>query len=56
MPEEAILVSGGKTPVGKFGQALKNISAPHLGAIVMKETLNRVGIQMHEGELVNRRM
>ncbi len=52
MPEEVVLVSGVRTVVGKFGRAFKDIPAQQLGAMVIKEAVNRACIQMHDVEEV----
>ena len=39
---EVVIVSAVRTPIGAFQGALKDISAPTLGSIVIKESLNRV--------------
>ncbi|MBM7666452.1 acetyl-CoA C-acetyltransferase [Solibacillus kalamii] len=39
---EVVIVSAVRTPIGAFQGALKDISAPTLGSIVIKEALNRV--------------
>lgn len=41
---EVVIVSAVRTPIGAFQGALKDISAPTLGSIVIKEALNRVGL------------
>lgn len=41
---EVVIVSAVRTAIGKFGGALKDISAAELGAIVIKEALNRANI------------
>ena len=41
---DAVIVSGARTPVGKFGGSFKNISAPDLGATAIKSALNKAGI------------
>lgn len=46
---EVVIVSAVRTPVGSFGGALKDVSAVDLGALVIKEAVNRAGIK---GELV----
>src|SRR5690606_18708884 len=38
---EVVIVSAVRTPIGAFQGALKDISAPTLGSIVIKEALNR---------------
>ncbi|HCE75440.1 MAG TPA: acetyl-CoA C-acyltransferase, partial [Dehalococcoidia bacterium] len=42
--KEAVIVSGARTPVGRFGGAFKDISAPDLGATAIKAALERAGI------------
>ena len=46
MPElnEAVIISAARTPVGKFLGSLKGFSAPELGAIVVRESVKRAGI------------
>ncbi|MFE8699433.1 thiolase family protein [Cytobacillus sp. FJAT-54145] len=41
MNEEIVIVSAVRTPIGRFGGALKNISSGHLGALVVKEAVSR---------------
>lgn len=48
MPEEIVLLSAVRTPVGKFGHAFKDISAPQLGAVVIKEAIRRAGVQVQQ--------
>ena len=41
-PEQTpVIVSAVRTPIGKFGRTLRDFSAPKLGAIVIREALNR---------------
>ena len=40
----AVIVSGARTPVGRFGGAFKDISAPDFGAAAIKTALDRAGI------------
>ncbi|MBP1934061.1 thiolase family protein [Ammoniphilus resinae] len=42
--ENIVIVSGVRTAVGTFGGAFKTVSASDLGAIVIKEAVNRAGI------------
>ena len=44
------IVSPLRTPVGKFGGSLRNVSAAELGSIVIKEIINRNSI---DGELID---
>ncbi len=48
--KEAVIVSACRTAIGDFGGSLKGISANDLGAIVVREALQRAGI---EGKDVN---
>jgi acetyl-CoA C-acetyltransferase len=43
--EDIVIVSGVRTPIGKFQGAYSNLSASDLGAIVIKEAVKRAGIQ-----------
>lgn len=42
---KAVVVGAVRTAVGSFGGALKDVSAVELGAIVIKETLRRAGVE-----------
>lgn len=42
---KAVIVSGCRTAVGGFGGALKDVSAVRLGATVLRETLQKVGLR-----------
>jgi len=42
---EVVIISAVRTPIGKFGGSLKDVPAPRLGAVVIKEALNRAGIE-----------
>jgi acetyl-CoA C-acetyltransferase len=46
MPElnEAVIISAARTPVGKFLGSLKGFSAPELGAMVVRESVKRAGV------------
>jgi len=48
MMEEIVIVSAVRTPIGKFGGALKNHSARMLGTIVVKEAIKRAHIEPSE--------
>ncbi|MDP6073082.1 MAG: acetyl-CoA C-acetyltransferase [SAR202 cluster bacterium] len=41
---DAVIVSGVRTPVGRFGGSFKDVSAPDLGAVAIKAALERAGI------------
>jgi acetyl-CoA C-acetyltransferase len=42
---EAVIVSGARTPIGSFNGSLSGISAPKLGSIAIKEAVRRAGIK-----------
>lgn len=43
--EDVVIVSATRTAIGKFGKTLANIKATDLGAHVVKEALNRSGLE-----------
>ena len=44
MVHDVVIVSAVRTPIGKFGGALKDINSGYLGAHVIKEAMRRAGI------------
>jgi acetyl-CoA C-acetyltransferase len=42
--DDAVIISGCRTPVGKFQGSLSDFSAPQLGAIAVREAVKRAGI------------
>ncbi len=42
--EDIVIISGVRTPIGKFQGAYSNLSASDLGAIVIKEAVSRAGL------------
>ena len=51
--EDIVIVSAARTPVGKFGGSLAKISAPELGAAVIKDLLARTGLGADQiGEVI----
>ena len=42
--DDVVIVSAVRTPVGKFQGALSDLTAPQLGAIVVREVVKRAGI------------
>lgn len=44
MSEQIVIASAVRTPIGSFLGALKNVSATDLGALVIKEAINRAGL------------
>jgi acetyl-CoA C-acetyltransferase len=45
MSEKIVLLSGVRTAIGKFGGALRDIPAVHLGALVIAQAVARAGIR-----------
>ncbi|MGC1159324.1 MAG: acetyl-CoA C-acetyltransferase [Acidobacteriaceae bacterium] len=43
--DEIVIVSGVRTPVGKFQGSLSDVSAPRLGAVVVREAVQRAHLQ-----------
>ncbi|MBA3029410.1 MAG: acetyl-CoA C-acetyltransferase [Desulfobacteraceae bacterium] len=43
--QEAVIVSGARTPVGAFGGSLKSVSAIELGALAIHEAVKRAGLR-----------
>jgi acetyl-CoA C-acetyltransferase len=46
--DEVVIISGCRTPVGKFQGALSDLSAPQLGAIVVREAVKRAGVDLNQ--------
>src|SRR5271167_1588246 len=42
--DDVVIISGCRTAVGKFQGSLSDLSAPHLGAIAVREAVKRAGI------------
>ncbi len=42
--EDVVIISGCRTPVGKFQGSLSDLGAPQLGAIVVREAVQRAGL------------
>jgi acetyl-CoA C-acetyltransferase len=42
--DDAVILSGCRTPVGKFQGSLSDLSAPQLGAMVVREAVRRAGV------------
>ena len=51
-PTDAVILSGARTPIGKFNGMLSSIDAPHLGAIAVKAAVERAGIDASQIEEV----
>jgi acetyl-CoA C-acetyltransferase len=43
-PDDVVIISGVRTPIGKFQGSLSDLKATDLGAIVVKEAVKRAGI------------
>jgi acetyl-CoA C-acetyltransferase len=43
--DEAVILSGVRTPIGAFMGSLSSLSAPQLGAIAIKEAVTKAGLQ-----------
>src|ERR1043166_3530712 len=55
MPErrEAVIISAVRTPTGKFLGSLKGLTAPQLGALVVRESVRRAGVAPEDvGEVI----
>src|SRR3984957_16341945 len=42
--DDVVIISGCRTPVGKFQGSLSDLTAPQLGAIVVREAVKRAGV------------
>ncbi len=47
--QDAVIVSAVRTPVGRFGGALRDVQAPELGAVAVREAVKRA--QLEGGEI-----
>src|SRR5437016_4409865 len=48
MPQNAVIVSAARTPIGKFLGGLSSLSAPDLGAVAIRAAVERAGIPTSE--------
>ena len=48
LPHEVVILSGVRTAIGKYGGSLKEVPPSELGASVVRESLNRAGVQAAE--------
>jgi acetyl-CoA C-acetyltransferase len=46
--DDVVIISGCRTPVGKFQGSLSDLSATQLGAIVVREAVKRAGVEVAE--------
>src|SRR3954464_7465354 len=44
-PDDVVIISGVRTPIGKFQGTLSDLKATELGAIVVREAVKRAGIE-----------
>src|ERR1044071_1962254 len=44
-PDDIVILSGVRTPIGKFQGSLSELAAPKLGAIAVKEAVRRAGVE-----------
>ncbi len=50
--EEAVILSGARTPIGAFSGSLASLTAPQLGSIAIQTAAERAGIKLEEIEEV----
>jgi acetyl-CoA C-acetyltransferase len=43
--DDAVIISGVRTPIGKFQGALNDVPAPQLGAVAVREAVKRAGLE-----------
>jgi acetyl-CoA C-acetyltransferase len=46
--DDVVIISGCRTPVGKFQGSLSDLSAPQLGAIAVREAVKRAGVDPNQ--------
>src|SRR5690348_13102809 len=46
--QDIVVLSGVRTPIGKYGGSLKDFSPTDLGALVIKEAIQRSGLAPNE--------
>jgi acetyl-CoA C-acetyltransferase len=46
--DDVVIISGCRTPVGKFQGSLSDLSAPQLGAIAVREAVKRAGVDSNQ--------
>lgn len=44
-PNEAVILGGARTPIGKFNGVFASMEAPHLGAAAVKAAVERAGVE-----------
>ena len=48
MKREVVIASAARTPIGKFLGGISTLAAPELGAIAIREAVNRSGIELNQ--------
>src|SRR4030095_423155 len=48
LKEPTVILSACRTPIGSVGGSLKDVSAPELGAVVIREAISRAGVEPAE--------
>ena len=43
--QEAVIVSGARTPIGRFGGAFKDVSASELGSLAIQAALDQANLR-----------
>jgi len=46
--EDVVILSAARTAIGKFGGSLKDVPAPELGALVVREAVKRANVESQE--------
>ena len=54
MSKSVYIVGMARTPIGSLGGVLSTVTAPQLGAIAIKEALNRAGIKSDQVQEIGR--
>ena len=44
MPNDVVIISGCRTPIGKFQGSLSDMRAPEIGAVVVREAVKRANL------------
>src|SRR5690625_2432895 len=46
--QEVVIVSASRTAIGSFGGTLSSVSAPELGAVVIKDVLHKANVKVDD--------
>ena len=52
MPDDIVIASAARTPVGSFGGGLSSLDAHQLGAVAIRGALDRAGVAPEETDEV----